>query len=1093
MTGPIVLSLALAPTLRAGAGGTIALALPDAALLAWLAIEGPTPRERLAALLWPQATAASAARNALRQRLHRLRRQTGCELVGGSTMLALAAGVAHDLEGAVTLLGDARSGAEELDAWLVRQRQQRTHARRAAMLARVDALEAAGELDAALPLLRNALADDPLSEDLHRRLMRAHYLRGDRAAALLAFDECERMLKNEVGAAPSVATLALLRSIEEQAVAGAPAAARAVPAALLRPPRLVGRQATRRALAQAFDAATLVLVTGEAGIGKSRLLQQLATDEQGIVIVNARPGDRLTPYATFARLLHMLAERAPAALDERSRKQLAVLLPEATPPPRAPGRESLVAPVMSFLRRSAAVLAGAVLDDLQFADDATLALLQSLLAAPRGEQPLRFALGSRPAASGSALAALIDALAQAAPLLRIPLPPLTEAEIAELVDSLALPGPSGAEIAGPLRQRSGGNPLFLLETLKLAWSEGTLEAAGALPRPQSLTQLIGEQLARLTPAALMLARMAAIAGVDFSLALAEQVLGQSALELADPWAELEARHVFAGAGFAHDLFEEALVAAVPEVIAGHLHGKIARALEAAGSEPARVAAHWQAAGEPARALAPLRAAADRAHLALREQEAGDFLLRAADIALALGSRHEAFDLVARAVAGLLNSADPASGVALLDRLDLLADQPAQRARALGLRAWYCTLLANEAQAVQHGEQALALARGLSDQALATQIRQRLATALAMLGRFDDALPHLQAALPHADRLLPPEDRAEFHGNFAVVLDNLGRPDEAARYRERAIEAAREAGDHAQQVSHLANQAVSRINAGAVHTARKLIDQAQRLIASYEMQGSTVGFVAVLQMQSERAVGRYTQALAAGEHALAVLGQSNPARLPVVQIHFAHAWLDLGQTARAAQALTQAAAGEALPPHFEARRLLLWSRCERSFGRDSAPALAQAAAAAPRQGWPEVALLVEIETAGQQPGAEARARLEAAALRAAKLHLRGAQLAALLRLCDLSAQSRHADAAVHARRALALARTAEPALMQHADVWLCCGRAYAAAGQAEAARAAFASGAAWARRCAAEQVPPPFVESFLQRNATVRDLLAAAAA
>jgi DNA-binding SARP family transcriptional activator len=77
------------------AGKTHALALPDALLLAWLALEGPTARERLAALLWPHSD-AEASRNALRQRLFRLRRQLGADLVEGSAVLALARGNGAD-------------------------------------------------------------------------------------------------------------------------------------------------------------------------------------------------------------------------------------------------------------------------------------------------------------------------------------------------------------------------------------------------------------------------------------------------------------------------------------------------------------------------------------------------------------------------------------------------------------------------------------------------------------------------------------------------------------------------------------------------------------------------------------------------------------------------------------------------------------------------------------------------------------------------------------------------------------------------------------------------------------------------------------
>lgn len=87
-----------------------------------------------------------------------------------------------------------------------------------------------------------------------------------------------------------------------------------------------------------------------------------------------------------------------------------------------------------------------------------------------------------------------------------------------------------------LHQRSGGNPLFALETLKLAWSDGTITLPDGLPRPQSLAQLIGQQLARLSSPALQLARVAAVAGVDFSIPLAQTLLQRNALDLADAWA-----------------------------------------------------------------------------------------------------------------------------------------------------------------------------------------------------------------------------------------------------------------------------------------------------------------------------------------------------------------------------------------------------------------------------------------------------------------------------------------------------------------------------------------------------------------------------
>ena len=109
------LHLAASPRFVGAGGAATALAPRDPALLA---LEGPTPRMRLAQLLWPDSE-PEAARNALRQRLFQLRRQLGTELVSGSATLALAEGVSHDLHDSDSVLGDAaRAFGAERAPWL---------------------------------------------------------------------------------------------------------------------------------------------------------------------------------------------------------------------------------------------------------------------------------------------------------------------------------------------------------------------------------------------------------------------------------------------------------------------------------------------------------------------------------------------------------------------------------------------------------------------------------------------------------------------------------------------------------------------------------------------------------------------------------------------------------------------------------------------------------------------------------------------------------------------------------------------------------------------------------------------------------------
>ena len=269
---PMHLQLSHAPRLSVSADKTLALAARDAELLAWLALEGPTPRARLAALLWPDSD-ADAARNALRQRLFQLRKTLGFDAVVGNATLVLAEGLTHDLHDADSVLGDAAPAAGgEFAAWLEQQRLRRRGRVNQSLTELAQMAEDARDWGDALSHAQELLALEPLSEAAHRRVMRLHYLAGDRATALLAFDRCEQVLKNEVGARPSAETLTLLASIEQAGDAMLPTHAQRVPASVLRPPRVIGRDSERQALARAVDDAAVVLVFGEAGMGKSRLI-----------------------------------------------------------------------------------------------------------------------------------------------------------------------------------------------------------------------------------------------------------------------------------------------------------------------------------------------------------------------------------------------------------------------------------------------------------------------------------------------------------------------------------------------------------------------------------------------------------------------------------------------------------------------------------------------------------------------------------------------------------------------------------------------------------------------------------------------------
>jgi DNA-binding SARP family transcriptional activator/tetratricopeptide (TPR) repeat protein len=662
------------------------LAALDAALLAWLALEGPTPRNRLAALLWPEKP-PEAARNSLRQRLFQLRRQVGVDLVvPGATAAtaALAEGVSHDLLEADTLLdGVPLEVGGEFAQWLALQRDRRRGRLRRSLAELAEMAESAKDWDDALTHARELLALEPLSEEAHRRVIRLHYLRGDRAAALLAFDHCEQVLKDEVGAQPSAETMALLATVSASAGDAALPAPAAVPASVLRPPRLVGRDRHLRALAAAWEAGEVVAVAGEGGLGKSRLVGDFARSlGAGVVAIVARPGDALLPYAMLSRMLRQLLPREGMNIEPGVRAELTTILPElGHPEVPAAGKSAtrFVNAVEAAIDGALATgLHGLVLDDLHLADSASAELLLSIGARGAGAGRLRVAVAFRPAELPARIGSTLDALANEQRLRTVLLEPLAPAQVGELLDSLGIDGVEAAAQAASLHRRTGGNPLFVLEVLKARIGGGVASDAGV---PSSVDRLIMLRIARLSPAAVRLARCAAVAGQDFSAALAATVLQTPALDLADAWNELDAAQILRDGVFAHDLIYEAALSSVPGPIARELHAQIATFLGARGGDPARVAQHWQDAAQPRQAVPWLRTVAEQATARFRYAEAAQTYAALGRILEDAGDTAAAFDAWFAGVNAAASLGDREVFGRLVERTAALAVSDAQIARA----------------------------------------------------------------------------------------------------------------------------------------------------------------------------------------------------------------------------------------------------------------------------------------------------------------------------------------------------------------------------------------------------------------------------
>lgn len=272
-----------------------------ALIAARLALAGPQPRELLARQLWPDVEEARARGN-LRQRLLRLKAQAGWAWIDGGTHLRLHPQVQVDLAAVgVLLAGLQPPGDDELAYWLEAQRSAGQRDQTQALLQQLSRFEAAEQWDEAIAVAERLVALDPGAESPRRTLARLHYLNHDQGRARMALEQLRTMLQRDHAAVPSAASEQLRLLVERSAPA--PGATPLLSPALQRPPHCVGHDAELACMHRQLAHRGALLLLGEAGVGKSRLLAEAVAARDDVLTVKAQAGDAGVPYATLARLL----------------------------------------------------------------------------------------------------------------------------------------------------------------------------------------------------------------------------------------------------------------------------------------------------------------------------------------------------------------------------------------------------------------------------------------------------------------------------------------------------------------------------------------------------------------------------------------------------------------------------------------------------------------------------------------------------------------------------------------------------------------------------------------------------------------------
>jgi DNA-binding SARP family transcriptional activator len=1080
-----------------------------AGLVALVALEpGGIGRERAALLLWPDSP---NPRQALRQQLLRFRQSLAQPLIEGDELMHLAAGVAQApaLPGA-PLLADEPVGGDAFNQWLQQQRQAQALSQREPLLQALAAAEAAGELDAALARAQALVALEPDDEAHHTALMRVHYLRGEPAAGLAVHEQLAKRLQQRYGTHPAAATAALAAALRRESLAGGAAAMGtagdanavtrpgigpgALPVTLRRPPLLAGRTAERAALEQAWAEGRVALVLGEAGMGKSRLLADMLAGQRNALQAAGRPGDAAVPYGTLVRLLQPLWEPLPDSLDAASRATLARIArraesaaaatghPSAEPHPEALRPGALQSAVAALLAHAG--VATVALDDLHFADPATLELIAALASHDTGR---RWVLAQRPSEGPAALQALLDGLAEEHRLSAVRLSPLDVSAAVELLNALAIGGLHSATLAPALVRHSGGNPLFLLETLKQGLVDGSL-ARGTLPRPASVGALIERRLQRLSEPALNLARVAAIAGVDFRIELAESALGQSAVQLASAWQELQQAQVLRDEAFAHDLVADAVLAGLPQVVARRVHALCAAWLQAQGGEPARVAWHWRTGGLPLQAAEAFGQAALRAGAAARQAEEAELQGQAAAAYAEAGRPAERFEALCARVNALIGARADDAALAEARALAGAAVDDAGRARAarvladlLGQRGPF-----DEAIAVGRAGIVLALAAGAQEELV--RLSALTAGNLCKVGAADESYSMLLPLREWVDACGDDSLRLIWYGYWAATLGHIGRLREGVAAYDTAAAAAERQGNRPGHSMALLNQSVVLRTMGALE--RACAGSRRGLVLAPDESGNANHRLArLMHARNEAETGHFGAALQTLDVLLPEFdAMGAPFWVWAARGTQARLWQHLGQHARAVQAL-QGPSTDGLPAWMQAG--IVWIGLEVAQWREQRvdePALQQALALLDADAHRRVGN--RVRGLRFEPAKAVLAAVAPLAAAAQKNELFG--VLAALRLHE----ARAAVALADARRAGAAARALQslldeayaPDFTYAPEAHLVASDAFALAGDAAAARRAHDAGVAWIQTRALPQVPAPFIESFLQRNPVNRRLL-----
>jgi class 3 adenylate cyclase/tetratricopeptide (TPR) repeat protein len=700
---------------------------------------------------------------------------------------------------------------------------------------------------------------------------------------------------------------------------------------------LVGREAELETLREALEAARmrqlrLVELVGEPGIGKSRLVHELQGAAAGFqqLVVRCERYESAQPFFAFRGILRTLAGIRPEQGPEEAGAQLAAWVGPAMPDlapwlpllaipfdasvpstPDADGldpafrRDRLHDVVDQFLTRVLLMPTLLVFEDAHWMDDASHFLVRHLAASPV-PRPWLLCVTRRPEG---------EPVAGAGQGTSIELTPLAAEETERLALAAAADLPLAAQDLDALRERAGGNPLFVRELVAARREAGSLAEL-----PETVETLITARMDTLDPGDRLLLRYASVVGPAFELPLLEEIVERERVRADDRerWERLSEFVCWEGVDalrFRHDLFRAVAYAGLSFRRRREIHHRLGEALErrvedTAGETAGRLSLHFAEAGAYEKAWRYAVEAGRRAQRMYANVVAGELYERAlgaagqlpelpaaavAEVWESLGDVSELFGRYEQAAeahgrARSLAVEDPATQARLLRKEGLVHERTGDYDRALEAYDLGLQLIEDAAgdsgaagaalevayagvrfrqgrhdQAVRWAERAVEHGEAAGDRGVVAHARYLRGTALAIgLGRAE-AVDDLERALGIYEQLGDFLGQGNVLNNLGIVRYYQGRWDDALEHWARSREAKERAGDVVNVAIQANNEGEILSDQGQLERARELFREALRV---HRAAGYAIG-VAVDLANLGRAAARSGDF----EEARALLGEA----------------------------------------------------------------------------------------------------------------------------------------------------------------------------------------------------------------------------